>query len=114
MRLWWRPCCVAWDTAPEPMVEYIDPGFSRQCCRPGAGDAAGPVDVPLGHSEDPWLGRGISIFKLRLHIFKSKPCHRSSNIAMFIDFDKILLLMLPLLLLLGFQHCSRKTKADGF
>ena len=42
------------------------------------------------------MGRGISIFKLRLHIFKSESCHRSSNIAMFIDFDKILLLMLPL------------------
>jgi hypothetical protein len=26
--LWRRPCGVAWDAVPEPMVEYIDPGFS--------------------------------------------------------------------------------------
>jgi hypothetical protein len=26
-RLWRRPCGVAWDAVPEPMVEYIDPGF---------------------------------------------------------------------------------------
>jgi hypothetical protein len=26
-RLWRRPCGVAWDAVPEPMVEYIDPDF---------------------------------------------------------------------------------------
>ncbi len=26
-RLWRRPCGVAWDAAPEPMIEYIDPDF---------------------------------------------------------------------------------------
>jgi hypothetical protein len=26
-RRWRRPCGVAWDAVPEPMVEYIDPGF---------------------------------------------------------------------------------------
>jgi hypothetical protein len=25
--LWRRPCGVAWDAVPEPMVEYIDPDF---------------------------------------------------------------------------------------
>ena len=40
-------------------------------------------------------GRGISVFKLRLHIFKSKRCHKSSNIAMFIHFEETLLMVLP-------------------
>jgi hypothetical protein len=26
-RLWQRPCGVAWDAVPEPMVEFIDPDF---------------------------------------------------------------------------------------
>jgi hypothetical protein len=26
-RLWRRPCGVAWDAVPEPMVEYIYPDF---------------------------------------------------------------------------------------
>jgi len=42
-------------------------------------------------------GRGISVFKLRLRIFKSKRCHKSSNIAMFIHFEEILLMVLPLI-----------------
>jgi hypothetical protein len=25
--LWWRPCGVAWDAIPKPMVEYINPDF---------------------------------------------------------------------------------------
>jgi hypothetical protein len=25
--LWGRPCGVAWDAVPEPMVEYINPDF---------------------------------------------------------------------------------------
>jgi hypothetical protein len=25
--LWWRPCGVAWDAVPDPMVEYISPNF---------------------------------------------------------------------------------------
>ena len=33
-RLRRRPCGVAWDADPEPMVEYIDPDFlhQQQCC----------------------------------------------------------------------------------
>ncbi len=32
---------------------------SRQCCLPGAGDAAGPVDVPLGHGAGPWAEASV-------------------------------------------------------
>jgi hypothetical protein len=27
VNLWRRPCGVAWDAVPKPMIEYIDPDF---------------------------------------------------------------------------------------
>ena len=79
----WRSGRLGGSTAAGP-VEVL-PARRRRCSGPGQCATGGPT------------GRGIGIFKLRLHIFKSKPCHRSTNIAMFIDFDEILLLLLPLI-----------------